>query len=402
MLIYRANVYRLEPTLEQAAVLAQWAGACRFVYNCGLEQRRDWFRHAKLSFAQQCREVTEARAEFEWLAAVPVHALQQALRDLDMAYQRFFAKLGGYPRPRQKGQDDAFRLPDPSYLGLKRLSKRMGAIKVPKLGWIKCRDWRPLGGELRNVTIRRKAGHWYAAVKWQHEAADSLPKNEPVLGMDRGVAVFAALSNGIKIAPLNSFKSIEDKLAKAQRKLSRKQKFSANWKKQKAKIAKLHHHAANARKDFLQKLSTQIAKSHGVVKIEKLNVQAMTASAKGTVEEPGRNVKKKAGLNRAILDQGWSMFRDMLRYKLEQRGGQLVEVDAAYTSQTCSACGVVDRANRKDQATFECMACGHAENADVNAAKNILAARTIAPKPPKRTLRRVGKRKQPRSSEAYV
>ena len=120
----------------------------------------------------------------------------------------------------------------------------------------------------------------------------------------------------------------------------------------------------------------------------------MVRSAKGTVETPGQNVKAKSGLNRSILDQGWSMFATMLRYKLAQRGGQLVEVEAAYTSQACAECGVIDRANRQDQATFSCVACGHEDNADVNAARNIHQARSLAGEPPKRTLRRVGKRKQ--------
>lgn len=394
MLIQRASLYRLEPTAEQAETLAQWAGACRYVFNVALEQRRDHWRKGNFSFAQQCREVTECRATFDWLAAVPVHALQQALRDLDAAYQRFFAGLGGYPRPRRKGENDSFRLPDPSYLGFKRLSKRIGAIKVPKLGWIKCRDWRPLGGDLRNVTIRRKAGHWYAAIQWQSEGSDPAPSELAAVGIDRGVKLFAALSTGKKIAPLHSFRRIEDKLAKLQRRLARKKKFSANWKKQKAKISRLHVQAANARKDFLHKHSTEIAKSHGIVKVEKLSVQGMSASAKGTVAEPGRMVRQKAGLNKSILDQGWSMFKTMLAYKLAARGGRLEEVPAAYTSQTCSECGVVDKDSREDQATFACRHCGHAGNADVNAAKNILAGRIVPPKPPKRTLKRVGKRKQ--------
>ena len=131
----------------------------------------------------------------------------------------------------------------------------------------------------------------------------------------------------------------------AQRKLARQKKFGANWRKQKARITRLHRKAANARKDFLHKLSTGIAKSHGVVKIERLRVKNMSKSAKGSVEAPGRNVKAKSGLNRSILDQGWSMFATMLRYKLARRGGQLVEVDPAYTSQTCAECGSIDRAH---------------------------------------------------------
>lgn len=393
MILMRANRYLLEPTLQQAATLAQWAGACRYVYNAALEQRRDHWRKGSFSFAQQCREITEARAEFDWLKAVPVHALQQALRDVDSAFQLFFAGLNGFPSPRRKNQGHGFRLPDPSYLKLKRLSKRVGAVRIPKLGWIKVRNWRPLGGEFRNLTIRHQVGRWYVSIQWQCEVEDPAPSPSPPVGIDRGVAVFAALSNGVKIAPLNAFKRIETKLAKAQQKLARKKKFSANWVKQKAKITKLHSHAANARKDFLHKFSIEIAKNHGIVKIEKLNVQAMTASAAGSVKEPGRKVAQKRGLNRSILDQGWSMFATMLRYKLAERGGELVEVSAAYTSQTCSCCGTIDKSSRKNQATFECGHCGHAENADVNAAKNILQARTIAVEPLKRTLRRVGKRK---------
>ena len=134
--------------------------------------------------------------------------------------------------------------------------------------------------------------------------------------------MFAAPSDGTKIKPLNAFKAIQDRLAKAQRKLARKSKFSANWKKQKARITRLHLRAANARKDFLQKLSTDLAKSHSVIKIEKLQIQNMTRSAKGTVDRPGTNVKAKSRLNRSILDQGWGMFATMLNYKLAERGGK--------------------------------------------------------------------------------
>jgi putative transposase len=176
---------------------------------------------------------------------------------------------------------------------------------------------------------------------------------------------------------------------------ARKTKFSANWQKQKAKIGRLHTRAANARKNFLHQQSTIIAKSHGVIKIDKLVVRNMTASAKGTIEAPGSKVAQKSGLNRAIVDQGWGMFASMLKYKAAERGGDLIEVPAPYTSQTCSCCGVIDIASRKDQATFECVGCGYQDNADVNAAKNILQARTMAAEPPKRTLGRVGKRKQP-------
>ncbi len=395
MELLRAAKFRMEPTPEQSEWLAQTAGACRYVFNLALEQRRDhWRQGRKFSYVQQASELTLCRADTDWLKAAPVHALQCALRAVDIAYERFFAGVGGYPRHKHKGDGDGFRLPDPRYLGFKRTSKRIGAVKLPKVGWIKVRDWRALPGELRNVSITRRGGHWWVSIQCRREVDTPAKSNLPPVGIDRGVAVFAALSTGQMIAPLNAFKRIEDRLAKQQVRLARKQKFSANWKKQKAKITRLHSHAANARKDFLHKVSTAIAKSHGVVKIEALNVKGMTASASGTVEKPGRNVAQKRGLNRAILDQGWSMWATMLRYKLAERGGELIEVPAAYTSQTCSCCGAIDKTSRKDQATFKCGHCGYAENADINAAKNILAARTIAPKPPKRTLRKVGKRNQ--------
>jgi putative transposase len=169
--------------------------------------------------------------------------------------------------------------------------------------------------------------------------------------------------------------------AKAQRKLARKSKFSANWKKQKAKISRLHMRAANARRDFLQKLSTDLAKSHSVIKIEKLQIQNMTRSARGTVNRPGINVKAKSRLNRS---RRCSTTR-------------LVYVDPAYTSQTCAECHVTHKASRINQARFVCAHCGHEDSADVNGARNIHQARALADEPPKRTLslRPVGKRKHP-------
>lgn len=395
MVIDRANVYRLDPTPEQSLAFTQWAGACRFVYNLALEQRRDWHRPGRhFSYNQQQSEITSLRAEVDWIRAVPVHALQMAIRALDAAFQRFSSGLSAFPRPRRKGERDSFKLPDPSYLAFKRLNKNRGAVKIPKLGWVKLVGYRELKGVLRSVTISRKAGHWYVSIAWRANAPDISQSTLPEVGIDRGIAVFAALSTGEKIAPLNAFKGISNKLAKEQRRLSRKIKFSSNWRKQKAKISRLYLHAKNARTDFLHKVSTKLAKNHGVIRIEKLLVRNMSRSARGSIDQPGHMVKQKSGLNRAILDQGWFRFATMLDYKLNERGGKLLQVPAAYTSQTCSCCGVIDAGSRKDQATFSCNHCGLSENADVNAARNILQARTLAAEPPKRTLKKVGKRKQ--------
>jgi putative transposase len=378
----KANLFRLYPTPEQAAQMAQIAGACRFVYNIGLEQRRDWYRPGRrFSFASQCREVTMLRSEVDWLKACPVHTLQQALKDLDRAYQNWWAGLAEPPTPRKKGINDSFRFPDPVSIKVERTGNSSGRIKLPKLGWVRLRGWYAIPGDICNATVSRRAGQWQVAVQWQQERSEPTASALPAVGIDRGVAVFAALSDGTSVAPVNHGKKALRVLRKAQRKLSRKQRGSSNRRKAVRRVAKIHLRVANARKDFLHKVTTDIAKNHGIVVVEALKVRNLSTSAKGTVAAPGKNVRQKAGLNRAILDQGWSIFSRFLGYKLADRGGQLVEVPAAYTSQTCPECGVIDVASRLDQARFVCVACGHVANADTNAAINILRRADCALKP---------------------
>lgn len=225
---------------------------------------------------------------------------------------------------------------------------------------------------MRNITVSYLAGQWFAAVQWQLEVPDPEQSSLPTVAIDMGLAAFATLSNGSQVAPTNQGKKALRSLRRAQRKISRRKRGSNNRSKAIKRVQKLNARAANARKDFLHKQSTIIAKNHGTVVVEALKVRSMTASARGTVEKPGRNVRQKAGLNRSILDQGWGMFRSMLRYKLADRGGKLIEVPAAYTSQTCSECGVIDPRSRVSQERFVCTGCGHAMNADHNAALNIL------------------------------
>ncbi|WP_169054789.1 RNA-guided endonuclease TnpB family protein [Azospirillum sp. TSA2s] len=382
MIERKAVLFRLYPTSEQAAQMAQIAGACRFVYNLALEQRRDWYRPGrKFTFASQCREVTLLRAEVAWLKACPVHTLQQALRDLDRAYQNWWAGRAKAPTPRRKGLNDSVRFPDPISLTVERTGTSSGRVKLPKLGWVRLRGWTALPGAIRTITVSRRAGHWFAAVQCEREVVEPAPSILPPVGIDLGVAVFAALSDGTSIAPANHGKTALKALRKAQWALARKQRGSANRRKAVRWVAKLQKRVADARKDFLHKHSTIIAKNHGVVVVEALPVRSLSASAKGTVAEPGRRVRQKAGLNRAILDQGWGLFRTMLAYKLADRGGRLVEVPAAYTSQTCACCGHVDAANRPSQAVFVCVRCGHRANADTNAATNILRRADSALKP---------------------
>jgi putative transposase len=351
------------------------AGCCRFVFNRGVALERERFERKEkhLGYAELCKELTSWRhaPDTEFLAAAPIHPLQQALKDLERAYRNFFEGRAHLPRFKKKGRHDAFRYPDPNRFAV---DDRHGRVKLPKLGWVRYHKSRTVSGTPKQLTISREGGHWFVSIQTEQEvAAPAHPANNAV-GVDVGVVKFAALSTGKTFAPVSSFRKYEKKLAREQRTLARKVKFSQNWRKQKARIAKLHEKIARIRKDFLHKTSTAISKTHAMIVLEDLSVRSMSRSARGTVDAPGRNVRAKAGLNKSILDQGWAEFRRQLEYKQTWRGGIVVVIDPRNTSRTCPCCGHVSAENRKTQAVFRCVRCGHAADADVNAAKNILAA----------------------------
>lgn len=198
-------------------------------------------------------------------------------------------------------------------------------------------------------------------------------KSTSIVGIDMGVKQFATLSDGKVYEPLNSFRGLSKKLAKLQRRLKNKKKFSNNWKKLKAKITQCHEKIANARRDYLHKISTEISENQAVIVIEDLKIKNMSKSAKGNSDKPGKNVKAKSGLNKSILDQGWGMFVDMLNYKQDWNGGSVLKVPAHHTSQTCPCCHHVAKENRLTQADFVCVECGYSNNADVVGAINVLA-----------------------------
>jgi putative transposase len=197
------------------------------------------------------------------------------------------------------------------------------------------------------------------------------PQGEAI-GIDMGIVRFATLSDGSSFEPLNSFRHHETALRKAQQAMSRKAKFSSNWRKAKKKVQHLHARIANVRNDFLHKLSTEISKSHAIVCVEGLQVSNMSRSAAGTQEAPGTNIRAKSSLNKSILDQGWFEFRRQLDYKLTWSGGWLIVVPPQNTSRTCPTCRHVASENRKTQSEFRCIECGFEENADIVGAVNIL------------------------------
>jgi putative transposase len=374
MEILAAFKYELMPTGQQAHNMRRFAGSCRFVFNKALALQKERYESGekKLGYAGLCKQLTEWRngADTPWLKDSPIHPAQQALKDLELAYSNFFAKRADFPRFKKKGNGDSFRYPDPKQI---KLERENGRIFLPKLGWIRYRNSRLALGALRNVTVSSKGGKWFVSVLMRREVEQPLPHG-PSTGIDVGIARFATLSDGTFLAPLNSFKKHEQRLAKYQRRMARKTKFSNNWKKAKGRVQRIHSSIANARNDFLHKASTQISKNHAMVCIEDLQVRNMSKSASGTLEAPGRKVAQKKGLNKAILDQGWGEFRRQLEYKTRWNGGEFVAVPAAYTSQTCPCCGHISRENRQTQTLFACVSCGYENNADHVGAINVLAA----------------------------
>jgi putative transposase len=372
----RLQAFRFEimPTGEQVRKMRQFAGACRVVYNRALALQKETHEAGGKFIGKFAmgKFLTEWRnsPETPWLADAPRHALMMATQACDRAFQNFFAKRADFPRFKRKGVSDGFQFPDKNQIVV---DAGNGRIKVPKLGWLRYRNSRAVIGELRSATISMRAGKWYVSILTAREVEQPVPTG-PAVGVDVGVARFATLSDGSYIAPLHSFRTNEQRLAKYQRRMARKVKGSSNWKKAKARIQRIHTRIANVRSDFLHKASNTISKNHAMVAVEDLQVRNMSRSARGTADAPGCNVRAKSGLNKSILDQGWGEFRRQLEYKTAWRGGYFVAVDPKNTSRKCPCCGHVSKDNRKTQALFACVACGHEANADHVGAINVLAA----------------------------
>jgi len=371
----QAFKFELMPTGEQQRQMRRFAGSCRFVFNKALALQKERYEQGekKLGYAGLCKELTAWRngVETPWLSDAPTHPLQQTLKDLERAYKNFFAKRADFPRFKKKGQRDSFRYPDPKQIKLDQVNSR---LFLPKLGWLRYRNSREALGELRNVTVSEHAGRWFVSIQTLREVEQPLPQSATAVGIDMGIVRFATLSDGTFFEPLNSFKRHEAALRRAQQAMSRKTKFSSNWKKAKARVEQIHSRIGNARRDYLHKTTTAISQNHAMVCIEDLQVRNMSKSAAGSTEKPGKNVRAKSGLNKSILDQGWFEFRRQLDYKLAWNGGYLVAVPPQNTSRICPVCGHVSAENRPTQARFACVACGFEENADLVGAINVLRA----------------------------
>jgi putative transposase len=367
----QAFKFELQPNGEQQRKMRRVAGSCRFVFNKALAWQMEQYQHdatTRFSYARLANFLPDWKKDLLWLKDAPSQALQQSIKDLERAYQNFFAKRAEFPRFKKKSTGDSFRFPQ----GYK-LEQVNNRIFLPKLGWIRYRNSREVLGTVKNVTVSQSNGKWYASIQTEREVDQPVHPSGSIVGIDVGIARFATLSDGTVFEPINSFKKKQTRLARYQRAMSRKVKFSSNWKKAKTRIAKLHRKIANIRRDYLHKTTTAISKNHAMVVVEDLQVQNMSRSAAGNADRPGKNVSAKSGLNRSILDQGWFEFRRQLDYKQAWLGGEVLAVNPQNTSRTCPCCGHMSADNRKTQARFECVECGFDENADLVGAINILS-----------------------------
>ncbi|MBP4132865.1 RNA-guided endonuclease InsQ/TnpB family protein, partial [Gallibacterium anatis] len=293
MLLRKAFKFEIMPNGEQSRKIKQFCGCSRFVFNRALAWQNEQYQqdnNQKFSYSKIANLLPQWKKELSWLKECHSQVLQQSLKDLETAFKNFFQQRADFPKFKKKGVKESFRFPQ----GCK-LEQQNNRLYLPKIGWVRYRNSRGVVGEIKNVTVIHKCGRFFVSIQTEFEY--EIPThNGGEIGIDMGVIRFATLSNGEFFAPLNAFKIYKGKLAKLQRQLKNKVKFSQNWQKLKAKIAKLHHKIANCRKDFLHKISTQISKNHAMIYIEDLQVANMSKSAKGTAEQHGKNVAAKSGL----------------------------------------------------------------------------------------------------------
>ena len=362
--------YRLQPSSAQEAALLEHCGHARYVWNLAVEQHACWRpgRRSAPGFAEQCRQLTEARAENEWLRAGSIIVQQQALKDFAQAMANFFGRTHRRPTWRKRGQREGFRIVAVKAGDVRRVSRSVGEVKVPKVGWVRFRWSRAVPEGVKSYRVTRdRAGRWHVAFAAIPDPVPA-PGTGEIVGVDRGVAVSAALSTGQLLNAPTLRDAEKTRLRRLLRKLARAKRGSNRRGKVKAAIARLKAHETDRRKDWAENTSTDLARRFDVIAVEDLKISSMTRSAKGTVAQPGRNVRQKAGLNRGILANGWGRLVARLEHKAP---GRVVKINPAYTSQRCSACGIVDRQARESQAAYRCRSCGYAANADVNAARNI-------------------------------
>jgi putative transposase len=385
MIERKGILIRLYPDSDQDILFRRTGGCVRLVKNVALEQRSMFGRPGRpITYSSQAAELAALKEEAPFLRDVPHHCLQQALVDLDRAFANFFAGRAKYPTRQRKCDGVSFRFPDPKQFRIAGDTttpdkKRTRAIRdvvlhLPKAGAVRASMHRaiPEGAVIKSVTVRSSGDMWVASLLCEREIALQKDRSTgDVVGIDLGVCQPAATSSGAIHQLPRTTPRHSERERRLQRTVARRKKGSRN--RAKAVRALARHKAKQARRrlDAREKLTTELAKNHGVVAMEGIDLKNMTKSARGMVEKPGKRVAQKSGLNRSLLDLGLGTTRLRLGQKLAGIGGVLLLVPQTYTSRRCNACGHIHADNRPDRDTFMCVACGHDADADVNAACNI-------------------------------
>ncbi|MBU4141197.1 MAG: transposase [Candidatus Omnitrophica bacterium] len=363
MLVQQAYRYELKPNNKQRTLLAKHAGTARFAYNWGLARRiKEYQETGKSSNAiKQHRQLNALKkTEYPWMYEVSKCAPQEALRNLHQAYQNFFrdikkGKKNGFPKFKKKGVNDSFRLMGSIHVFDK-------TVQLPRIGVVRTKESTDVRGRILSVTVNREADRWYVSLAVEKER--DIPQNtsDVAVGIDLGLESFAALSSGQKLSNPRYLKHSLRLLQRRSKQHSRKQKGSKNRKKSALKLACLHRRVRNQRRDFLHKLSSELAKTKSVIAMEDLNVKGL--------------VRNKY-LSRVISDVGWAEFKAKLVYKTLWYGSKLLFVDAFFpSSKICSRCGYLKAALQLSERVFKCDRCELEIDRDVNAACNILKEAT--------------------------
>ncbi|GAA3425889.1 RNA-guided endonuclease InsQ/TnpB family protein [Streptosporangium sandarakinum] len=381
----RSYKFLIRPTSKQAAALTACLEDHRALYNAALEHRRTAYAKTGVSirYGDQSAELKHIRADdADGQGRWSFSSQQATLRRLDKAFAAFFARVKagrtpGFPRFKGKGWFDTVTWPkdgDGCRWDSQPDHPTATFVRLQGVGHVRVHRHRPVRGTVKTISVKREGSRWYVALSCDDVPARPLPATGAVVGLDLGVAWLVTTSDGEHLANPRHLTASAEQLTAAQQALFRKKRGSKRRRKAVARIAALHAKVRRRRLDGAHKAALAVVRGYDVIVHEDLRIANMTRSASGTIDAPGRSVAAKSGLNRSILDAGWGVFLTILSHKAESAGRELITVNPANTSRTCSRCGHVAKENRLTQAAFRCVTCGHAAHADVNAAKNILRA----------------------------
>jgi putative transposase len=353
--------YRLYPTEQQKELLAKHFGCCRMVYNLGLEVKNMAYNGNKksLSYNTLASQLTDLKTEYSWLSEVNSQSLQASLKNLDIAYTRFFKKIGSFPKFKKKSAKQSFQCPQNVWIDSEK-----GIVNLPKFKeGIKAIFHRRFTGETRTVTISKTPTNKYFA-SILVETGIAIPEIKPInenttIGIDLGIKSFIVSSEGEKYDNPKYLKNSLTRLKVLSKRLSKKEKGSNRRKKAKLAVARLHEKVSNQRSDFLHKVSNEITNRHDTICMETLRVD---------------NMLKNHKLAQSISDSGWGMFKEFVKYKCSWKGKNFLEIGTFEpSSKTCCECGSINELLTLKDREWVCADCGTLHDRDVNAGKNIKA-----------------------------